>query len=142
MRGLTAKKVGQTMRSVFHSVKRERFCARYLSVNFAANTAWKIVRFVILFGLAYIILYPFLIKIINAFKDVVDFADPTVRFIPKHFTTIHIKQVILNMDYFNALRNTLLISIVTASPRRPYRRSWDMGLRASNLSSTRCSFSS
>lgn len=109
-----AKKVGQTMRSVFHSVKRERFCARYLSVNFAANTAWKIVRFVILFGLAYIILYPFLIKIINAFKDVVDFADPTVRFIPKHFTTIHIKQVILNMDYFNALRNTLLISIVTA----------------------------
>lgn len=98
----------------FQSPGWKRFRSRYLTVQFAGKIAWKIVRFVILFGLAYIILYPFFIKIVNAFKDASDFADPTVRFIPKTFTTVNIRQVVQNMDYVHSLRNTVLISTLTA----------------------------
>jgi len=95
-------------------VRRERFRSRYLSLRFVSGTAWKIVRFVLLFGLCYIILYPFLIKIINAFKGVADFSDPTVRFIPKDFTVENILRVFGVMEYWGSLLNTFIISLVCA----------------------------
>ena len=95
-------------------VRRERFRSRYLSLHFVSGTAWKIVRFVLLFGLCYIILYPFIIKIINAFKGAADFSDPTVRFIPKNFTVENILRVFGVMDYWNSLLNTAVISLVCA----------------------------
>lgn len=113
MSSVTSKGVTRVA-AFFQSPRWYRFRFHYLTLQFAGKLAWKIVRFVILFGLSYIILYPFLIKIINAFKDASDFSDPTVRFIPKNFTFVNILQVVQNMDYFNALKNTAFISILTA----------------------------
>ncbi|MBQ5841130.1 MAG: carbohydrate ABC transporter permease [Clostridia bacterium] len=109
LRTLSANSIDEERR-----VRRERFRSRYLSLHFASGLAWKIVRFVLLFGLCYIILYPFLIKIINAFKGVADFSDPTVRFIPKNFTVENVLRVFGVMDYWQSLLNTFIISLVCA----------------------------
>ncbi len=79
-----------------------------------SQSAWSVVRLVIILGLCYVILYPFFIKIVNGFKDYMDFLDPTVRFIPKHFTTTNVRRVIERMDYVETFRNTALLSIGTA----------------------------
>lgn len=98
----------------FCSTKWKRFRSRYLTLQYLAEVGWKIVRFVILFGLCYIILYPFFIKIVNGFKDAVDFSDTTVRFIPKNFTLHNIFSVVDVMDFGNSLKNTFLVSAVVA----------------------------
>lgn len=73
---------------------------------------WKIMRMVILVGLCYIILYPFFVKIMNAFKTVDDFLDPTVRFIPTEFTMENIETVMYQMDYWPTLLNTIVMAMV------------------------------
>ena len=73
---------------------------------------WKIMRMVILVGLCYIILYPFFVKFMNAFKTVDDFLDPTVRFIPTEFTMENIETVMYQMDYWPTLLNTVMMAVV------------------------------
>lgn len=82
--------------------------------KYTSQAAWSVVRLVIILGLCYVILYPFFIKIINGLKDYTDFLDPTVRFIPKHFTTTNFWRVIERMDYVETFRNTVLLSTGTA----------------------------
>ena len=76
--------------------------------------AWSVVRAVIILGLCYVILYPFFIKIINGFKDYVDFLDPTVRFIPKHSTASTFWRVIERLDYGQTLLNNVLVAVGVA----------------------------
>lgn len=100
--------------SVFDSYKWKRFKTKHLSLSGIGNFAWKIVRAVIVLGLCFIILYPFFIKIVNAFKGYNDFQNPTVRFIPKEFTIMNIVAVIEKMDYWKALLNTSFVSLGSA----------------------------
>ena len=74
------------------------------------SVLWAIIRLIIILGLCYIIIYPFFIKIANAFKTSADFLDPTVRFIPRNFTFDNITVVSQKLDYFSTLGNTLLVS--------------------------------
>ena len=57
------------MVSVIKNKKRMRAKAKYI--------LWYIVRAVIIVGICYVILYPFLTKIINGFKSYDDLIDPT-----------------------------------------------------------------
>lgn len=93
---------------------RRPISCRLNSASWWMSLLWKTVRFVLLIGLCYIILYPFFMKAINAFKSLSDFLDPTVRFIPKAATWDNIIKVITEMDYFTALRNTLLVSVTVS----------------------------
>lgn len=77
----------------------ERIKIRYLSVGGAARILWKIARGVILIGLCFTILYPFLVKAIDSFKSFEDYLDPTVRYIPRYFTLDNIKTVLAQMNY-------------------------------------------
>ena len=91
--------------------KWNRWKARHLTPQAVTSLLWKLVRAVILLGLCYIILYPFFIKVVNAFKTYSDFIDPTVRFLPKTFTWGNVRHVVKEMSYWSALQNTLLISV-------------------------------
>lgn len=104
----------QNFASTSNNHRWERFKSRHLTPSALGFFGWKIVRAVIILGLCFIILYPFFIKIINAFKGYSDFQNPTVRFIPKTFTIMNIVSVIEKMDYWTALRNTTLISLGSA----------------------------
>ena len=91
--------------------KWNRWKARHLTPQAVTSLLWKLVRAVILLGLCYIILYPFFIKVVNAFKTYSDFIDPTVRFLTKTFTWGNVRHVVKEMSYWSALQNTLLISV-------------------------------
>jgi multiple sugar transport system permease protein len=85
---------------------------RILNPRFVKTMAWKIIRLVMIIGLCYIILYPFIIKILNSVKSLSDFMDPTVRFISKSPTFDNIVKCFNSMQYIEAFRNTFTQSLM------------------------------
>lgn len=77
------------------------------------SIAWKVVRFVLMVGLSYIILYPILLKVSIAFKHKVDIYDPTVVLLPKNFTLENFQYVIDAMNYFKVLMNSFALAGTT-----------------------------
>ena len=67
---------------IAHS-KKMRF-NKSLAGKYAGNIFW----YVLLIGLSFIILYPFLIKLSSAFMSVQDTYDNTVALIPRHPTSV------------------------------------------------------
>ncbi len=101
--------------------KRERFkkrleCLtpeeqRYLKRKRVTDAAWPVFRALIVFGLCFIILYPLLFMISSAFRTSADMNDPTVMWIPKHYTISNLKDVIRAMNFWSTLGNTLMLNI-------------------------------
>jgi len=92
----------------------ERFKIKYLSTRFLGQIVWVIFRLVLLVGISYVILYPFFTKIASSFMSKEDFVDVTVKLIPKYPTLDTYKAIITDNKYFEALRNTLILSIACA----------------------------
>jgi ABC transporter, permease protein len=76
-----------------------------------ADRIWRIFRFVILCGLGFVILYPLIYMISCAFRERGDMNDPTVMWIPRHFTFDIIRETIRAMDFGNTLKTTLLLNV-------------------------------
>ena len=91
---------------------KERLKAKFLNLYFFQQVAWYIFRLVLLVGVSYVVLYPFLTKVAGSFMSPEDFVDVTVRLIPKNFTLDIYKAVLTELDYFEAFGNTLLISLI------------------------------
>ncbi|MBS4178991.1 carbohydrate ABC transporter permease [Bacillus sp. FJAT-49731] len=72
--------------------------------------AWTIVRAVLIIGLSFVILYPILLKVSIAFKHKSDLYDPTVMYIPRHFTLENFQYVMEAMNYFKVVWNSFLLS--------------------------------
>lgn len=96
------------------SVCKQRFRSRYLNADFAAGVGYKIIRGVILTGLCFLIIYPFLLKAINSFKSFEDFLDPSVFFIPKHFSTEILSTAMSRMDYWKSVLVTATVCLGVA----------------------------
>ena len=94
--------------------KLERLRLKYLSVSYFGLLLWRMLRFLLLLGISYIILYPFFSKIMASFMGEKDFVDVTVKLIPKYPTLDTYKAIIVDLQYFQALLNTFLLSLVTA----------------------------
>ena len=91
-----------------------RFKLKYLSFKFVKTVAWVIFRLVLLIGISYVILSPVLSKIFCSFMGREDFVDVTVRLIPKNFSLDIYKAIWTDLDYVEALVNTLGISLLLA----------------------------
>lgn len=87
---------------------------RLIIANKARTCVWVIVRSLILLGLSFIILYPFFAKISSMFMSSEDLYDPIVWMVPRHPTLKNIESVVKYGNYFQALRNTFVISLVCA----------------------------
>ncbi len=83
----------------------------YIRRKALMETAWHFFRFVILFGLGFVIIYPLLYMISCAFRERSDMTDPTVMWIPRHFTLEIIKETLDAMDFWNTLKNTLILNV-------------------------------
>ncbi len=92
----------------------ERMKAKFFSMFFLKKVLWWIVRYVLLIGIAYIVLFPFFSKISASFMAKMDFTDATVRLIPKHFTLDIYKEIWIEQDYMKAFWNTFVLSFSTA----------------------------
>lgn len=73
-----------------------------------------IIRHVFLLGISYVVLYPLLYMISNAFKPVAQYYDPAVIWIPKSLTWENFYIVSLVIDIKNVLLNTAVISVLPA----------------------------
>lgn len=93
---------------------KERLKAKFVNFYFFQTVVIKIFRFIFLLGIAYVVLYPFFTKVAGSFMAPEDFVDVTVRLIPKNFTLDIYRDIWMFNDYFKALSNTLLISLICA----------------------------
>ena len=93
---------------------KERLKAKFLSVFFLKKAVWWVVRYVLLVGIAYVVLFPFVSKISASFMDKVDLIDAQVRLIPKNFSVKIYKELWIEREYLKAFGNTLVLSGITA----------------------------
>ena len=83
---------------------KERLKAKFGTAYIYQRIGLAIFRYVLLVGLSYIVIYPFISKIASSFMGPSDFVDATVRLIPKAFTFDTYIGVFLHLDYLKALQ--------------------------------------
>lgn len=86
----------------------------YVRVKKPTEKLWAFIRHVLLIGISFIILYPIMFMISNAFKPVQQYYDPSVIWIPKSLTLDNFKVVLMIIDFKEVLKNTFFISILPA----------------------------
>ncbi|MBR4296082.1 MAG: carbohydrate ABC transporter permease [Clostridia bacterium] len=93
---------------------KERLKAKFGTTFFYQKLVVVIFRLVLLIGISYVILFPFISKIASSFMGMNDFVDPTVRLIAKDFSLDIYKAVFTELGYWEAFANTLEVSIICA----------------------------
>ncbi|MBE6856111.1 MAG: carbohydrate ABC transporter permease [Ruminococcus sp.] len=83
----------------------------YLKRKEMLEKVWPFFRFVIIFGLSFVILYPLIYMVSCTFRERSDMSDPTVMWIPRHYTLQVLKETLKAMDFWNTLGNTLILNI-------------------------------
>ena len=92
-----------------------RMSARKNGWATAGRLAFAVVRFVLLFGLCFIILQPFASKILAAFMSQNDLLDVTVKNIPREWSLYHWQVALQGMHLPEAALKTLLLSLLAGS---------------------------
>lgn len=90
--------------------ERNRKSEGYLLRKKTRETAFKIIRAFMLFGMCFLILQPILNKISVSFMEEQDLYKSTVIAVPEHFTTENYRLAAEMMSYGKTLCNTLLVS--------------------------------
>ena len=93
---------------------KERLKAKFLNMYFFTQIAYKIFRLVLLIGISYVVLFPFISKIAGSFMSPEDFVDVTVRLIPKNFTLDIYRAIINELGYWEAFMSTFTLSLSCA----------------------------
>ncbi|HZK34160.1 MAG TPA: carbohydrate ABC transporter permease [Bacillota bacterium] len=83
-------------------------------LNSSRQLLWPLLRFILLTGLSFMILYPFIAKISAMFMSLDDLMNPTVWIVPQKPTLDNIKRVLAFGDYWIATGNTAMISMICA----------------------------
>lgn len=74
----------------------------------------KFLIFVLLIGLSYVILYPFIFKLLAAFMSKEDLYNSLVEIVPMNWSLENVKFVIKETDYLVSLRNTGIYALLDA----------------------------
>ena len=93
---------------------KERLKAKFLSFFFLQKLVVYVFRLVLLVGISYIVLFPFVSKITSSIMAPEDFIDVTVRLVPKNISFDIYEGIVKELDYFEALGNTFILSFSTA----------------------------
>ena len=83
----------------------------YIRRKKATEAVFPIFRFIILFGLGFVILYPLIYMVSCAFRERGDMNDPTIMWIPRHFTLDIMKETLDAMGFPNTLITTLFLNV-------------------------------
>ncbi|MBO4468513.1 MAG: carbohydrate ABC transporter permease, partial [Clostridia bacterium] len=87
---------------------------RYKLKKTGGHVVANILRWLVLIGFAYIVLYPFFFMAVNSIKTAKDWIDPTVEWIPKSFSPLNFVGATQVLDYTNVLKSTFVNMIVAA----------------------------
>ncbi|WP_308634601.1 carbohydrate ABC transporter permease [Paenibacillus silvisoli] len=91
----------------------ELFVRRYNPVDRTKGLLWTVIRAVLILGFCFVILFPLFLRISIAFRSKVDIYDPTVLWIPRHFTLDNFKIAMEASNYLTAFLHTVYISSST-----------------------------
>ena len=97
-----------------HYTDKEKKHYRYIFWRRISGWVWPFFRFVIVFGLAFVILYPILYMISTAIRPQSEMNDPSVMWIPKTIRFDNFKEIWKSMEYPKTLWNTLVLNIVSS----------------------------
>src|SRR5690606_29002028 len=86
---------------------------KYITFDKVKRWSWSVVRFVLMAGLSFVILYPILQKISTAIKHQSDLYSPIVIWIPENFTLENFISAMSIMNYWDTLLNTSILAAVT-----------------------------
>lgn len=92
----------------------ERLKAKFFSINFLKNVIYVIFRTVLLIGVSFVILSPYLQKIFGSIKSVSDFSNPKVVLISANPTFEQYSMLFKDTSYFSSLFKTIIISATVA----------------------------
>lgn len=87
--------------------------SKYITFDKVKRWSWSFVRFILMAGLSFVILYPILQKISTAIKHQSDLYSPIVIWIPENFTLENFKSAMSIMNYWDTLFNTTVLATVT-----------------------------
>ena len=93
---------------------KERMIKKLSASNTWIKVGINIARFILMLGISFVILYPFFARIAGSFMSIDDVLDPTVALIPKEATLDIYKHLVVDNRYFEAMFNTVLLSLVCA----------------------------
>ncbi len=79
-----------------------------------ASALWRVLRYALLGALAFVLIYPILYMVSNAFKPFMQTYDPAVIWLPKNLTMENINDAVQILDMGPALVNTLVTAVVTS----------------------------
>ena len=93
---------------------KQRLIMRLTSSSFWIDRVWYLFRFILLLGISFVILNPFLEKILTSFMPLSDFSNTQVNIIPTRISfNIYVK-LAQYWHYLTILRNTLILSGLSA----------------------------
>lgn len=94
--------------------ERNKRSGGYLLKKKIMNVLISVCRFVLLFGMCFLILQPILNKISVSFMTEEDLYNPVVISIPEHFTTENYEMAAGLMSYGESLKNSIITSLTIA----------------------------
>ena len=92
----------------------KRLKAKYISLFFLQKVIWTIFRLVLLVGISYVVLFPFLAMIAGSVMSPEDFIDSTVKYVPRAPTLNTYYAVYIENEYMSAIQNTATLSLLVA----------------------------
>lgn len=97
-----------------HYTAKERKHYSYIFWRRISSYVWPFFRFIIIFGLSFVILYPILYMISTSLRPQYEMSDPSVMWIPKTIRFDNFVEVWNAIDYPNTVWNTLVLNIVSS----------------------------
>lgn len=86
---------------------------RQVLLSKGGTAAWSVARMVLLLCMSFVVLYPILYMISVALRESNDLYDPTVIWIPRHWTLENFTMVIEAMDFWPTLWSALRLAVIS-----------------------------
>ena len=93
---------------------KERLKYKMKASNTWIKIAISIFRFLIMLGVCFVIVYPFIAMIAGSFMSKEDVVDSTISLIPKHPSLLIYSTIAVENHYVEAFTNTLVLSLICA----------------------------
>ena len=97
-----------------HYTAKERKHYRYIFWRRISGYVWPFFRFIIVFGLSFVILYPILYMISTSIRPQSEMNDPSVMWIPKTIRFENFVEIWNAIEYPKTLWQTLVLNIVSS----------------------------
>ena len=93
---------------------KQRLIMRLTSSTFWVDRVWYLFRFILMVGISFVILYPFMDQMFHSLWPLSDFSNAQVYLIPTRISFDIYVKLAQHWHYLRILRNTLILSSLTA----------------------------